>query len=206
MERRWKPADAGLVLMGDHPIRALAILEDEDAARQERVRAARDLASWVRLNPSGISEAGGVFEKATSFWRDLCRLAEEPSTQLLRDRIQAARACTTVSLALPGGQRFFRNIPRSWRAEGPYPRKEGSLIHGTFAYTYGSIYEFHLEYPIEGFGIRKDRISIVEKDGRRIPLFVWLMTHEMVVWCSRCGLDITFEISRDCPSRARLRS
>jgi len=133
VESRWKPVDAGLVLMGDHPIRALAIFEDEDAARQERVRAVRDLASWVRLNPSGISEVGGVFEKATSFWRDLCRLAEEPSTQLLRDRIQAARACTTVSLALPGGQRFFRNIPRSWRAEGPYlHRREGRQEDSAF--------------------------------------------------------------------------
>jgi len=147
----------------------------------------------------------GVYEKVTAFWQDLCGSAEGPSFHLFRDRVRAASACTTVSLALPQGQRFYRNIPKSGHAEGPDPRKQGSLIHGPFAYTYGSIYEFHLEYPIEGFGVRKELISIVEADGKRTPLFDWLKSHKMVIWCSRCGLDITFEISRDCPARAMRR-
>jgi hypothetical protein len=187
--------------MSDQPNRALEILEDEKASRQHRVRAAHTLAVWARVHQSEAPGVEGVFEKLTGFWQELCDPAEGSSRGILFDRIRTASACTTMSLALPQGQVFFRNIPRSWRAEGPDPRKEGTLIHGEFSYTYGSLYEFHLEYPIEGFGIRKDLISVVEKAGVRIPLFVWLKTNQLVVWCSRCGLDITFEISRDCPAR-----
>jgi len=191
--------DAG---MTNHPLRNLATIENVCAPRRERVRAAQELARWARTGRPAVDDVRGVFEKVTAFWRELCDSKEEVSLPLLHDRARVASACTTVSMALPGGQRFFRNIPRNQDAEGPHPVKKESLIRGAFNYTYGSIYEFHLEYPIEGFGVRKDLISIVETTGERTPLFDWLRSQGAVIWCSRCGLDITYEISRDCPARA----
>jgi hypothetical protein len=188
--------------MTNHPLRNLAIIEDAGALRRERVRAARELARWARSDRTSPDDRRGVLEKASALWRELCDSQEPPSLPLFHDRTGAASACTVASLALPEGQRFFRNIPRHGNAEGPDPVKEGSLIRGAFNYTYGSIYEFHLEYPIEGFGVRKDLISIVGSTGERTPLFGWLRKQGAVVWCSRCGLDITYEVSRDCPSRA----
>ena len=191
--------------MKNHPLRSLATMESESAPRRERVKAAHELALWARVDRPGIHDVRGIFDKVVAFWRELCDSGEEASTQFLHDRVRVASACTTLSRALPEGQGFFRNIPRSQNAEGPHPVKNGALIRGAFAYTYGSIYEFHLEHPIEGFGVRKELISIVEADGKRTPLFDWLKSHKMVVWCSRCGLDITFEVSRDCPARAMRR-
>ena len=64
---------------------------------------------------------------------------------------------------------------------------------------YSSIFEFHHEYPIEGFGTQKDLISVIEEDGTRTPLFDWCRQHEVYSYCGRCGLDITYELSMDCP-------
>jgi hypothetical protein len=184
-----------------HPLRSLATIEDEEAPRKARVRAANDLAIWARSGQPGVEDVQNLHRRVIQLWRDLCAADEEPSWSLLMDRGRAAAACTTLSPALPDGQNFFRNIPRINDAEGPHPRKEGVILRGKFGYMYRSIYDFHREYPIEGFGVRKDLISVVEADGTRVPVLDWLPRKAWVVWCSGCGLDITTEVANNCPAR-----
>jgi len=188
--------------MTNHPLQILAIMEDVGALRRERLMAARELARRTRSDRASAGDARSVFEKISALWRELCQSNEAASLPLFHDRTGVSSACMVATLALPGGQKLFKNMPRHENAEGPNPVSGGTLIRGAFKYTYGSIYEFHLEYPIEGFGVRKDLISILEPTGERTVLFDWLRKQDAVVWCSRCGLDITFEISRDCPARA----
>jgi hypothetical protein len=142
-----------------------------------------------------------IYDRTLRLWRRLCELEEEVTPRLLLDRSLLVRACATLGAALPEGRRLFRNIPPVRDAEGPHPRKSGALVRGKLAYTYGSVYEFHLEYPIAGWGVRKDLISVVEPDGTRRPLLEWLREEDLVVWCGRCGLEITCEVSRRCPAR-----
>jgi len=126
--------------MTNHPILNLATIENVCAPRRERVRAARELARWARVGPAAADEVPGVFEKVSALWRELCASQEPASLPLFHDRAGVASACTTVSLALP--------------------------------------------------------------EGQRTPLFEWLRKQHSIIWCSRCGLEITYEISRDCPARA----
>jgi len=42
----------------------------------------------------------------------------------------------------------------------------------------------------------------VESTGERTPLFQWLREHDAIIWCTRCGLEITYEIFRNCQARA----
>ena len=73
-------------------------------------------------------------------------------------------------------------------------------MKGELKTVYGSsLYEFHREYPIEGFGIRKDLISVITEENEKIPIMDWCKQNEIIVYCNRCGLDITFEVSMDCP-------
>jgi len=76
------------------------------------------------------------------------------------------------------------------------------LIAGKIKSGYGaSIYEFHWEYPIEGMGVRKDLISVITDEDERIPLLGWCRQNDLIVFCNRCGLDITYEVSKDCLHR-----
>lgn len=187
--------------MTNHPIRNLATLGDEGQCRRARVIAAQGLARWAQSGRPDGDDLRNVLEEISAFWLELCTSGERTSPKLLHDRTRAASACTTVSLALKEGRGFFRNTPRHRAAEGPNPLKEGSLIRGAFGYMYGSIYEFHFEYPIGGYGVRKNLISVVDADGKLTPLFDWIRDQQIIVWCSRCGLDISCEISRNCPAR-----
>ena len=185
----------------DNPTRLIEILEDEDASRKERVKAANRVAILARMRSFGGSAHRTLFDRVVLFWRGLCEAEEDPSWPLLMDRTRAASACTLLSLDLSEGQKFFKNIPRVGNAEGPHPRIEGEIIRGAFNYMYRSIYEFHREYPIEGFGVRKDLISVIEEEEIRTPMFDWLREQDVVVWCSGCGLEVTYEVSRNCPAR-----
>jgi hypothetical protein len=186
----------------EHPIRKIQILEDESAPRRDRAEAAYGIALWARMHAVEGSNLVKLLARIVDYWQTLCRAEEEPSWPLLRDRTKVARAFTLLGHGLPEGQRFFRNIPRVTDAEGPHPSKEGTIIRGSFNYMYRSIYEFHWEYPIEGFGVRKDLISVIEADDTRTPMFDWLQRQDLVVWCSGCGLEVTYEISKNCPARA----
>jgi hypothetical protein len=189
----------------DHPLRKIQILEDEGQPRRDRAEAAHGIALWARMRSVEGSDLRNLFTRIVDYWQDLCEAEEEPSWPLLLDRTKVARACTLLGHSLPEGQRVFRNIPRVTDAEGPHPRKEGTIIRGAFNYMYRSIYEFHWEYPIGGFGVRKDLISVIEADDTRTPMFDWLRGKDVVVWCSGCGLEVTYEISKNCPARKLMR-
>ena len=48
------------------------------------------------------------------------------------------------------------------------------VIRGAIKSGYGtSLYDFHREYPIEGFGIRKDLISVFTDENEKIPMMEW---------------------------------
>ena len=108
--------------------------------------------------------------------------------------------CQLLSMRMPGGQKLFAYYPKLKLAEGTDERYPERILQGTTKTGYGtSLYEFHREYPIEGIGIRKDNISVITADNQKIPLLEWCKQNEIVVYCNRCGLDITYEVSKNCP-------
>jgi hypothetical protein len=186
--------------MEQHPIRLLAIFDDEEASLEDRVDAAHKIAVWGRWSEPALSDLPNLFERLLGFWLSLGS-PRDGDRAFLRQRVRAGRACAVLSLRLPEGQKVFKNYPRPGEVEGPNRFRGGEITRGRFNHYMASIYEFHFEYPIEGCGIQKDLISLVEENGNRVQLFDWCRQHEVFVFCSRCGLDITYEVSRDCPWR-----
>jgi hypothetical protein len=198
--------------MGPNPIPYLAILDSEDTSLGERVHAASRLAAWGRWVEPPPPDLAGLADRLLAFWQGLGE-QREGERILYHYRARAARACQALAPRLPDGPSVFRNYPRPglrWEGdrptghldvEGEDPRLGKGPKRGRFDVYMSSIYEFHLEYPIERRGTRKDLISVIEEDGSRTPLLDWCREHRMYVFCGRCGLDITQEVSRNCPWR-----
>ena len=201
--------------MAANPIRLLSILTDEEARLGERAAAALRLARWGRWTEPKPPDLPQLAERLLEFWQDLS-VNREGDRSLYSARARAGRACQALSPRLPDGPTVYRNFPRPgliWKrnrptgllqVEGPDTWQEGQWVRGRFDVYMPSIHEFHWEYPIERMGVRKDLISVVESDGSRTPLLDWCREHRMFVFCGRCGLDITQEVSRDCPWRKTL--
>jgi hypothetical protein len=74
---------------------------------------------------------------------------------------------------------------------------------GNLRTTYGtSMFDAHVEYPVDGDGVAKARL-FVDVDGTRIvPLLEHLASSSMIVTCHRCGADVTTETAGTCRLRA----
>jgi hypothetical protein len=79
----------------------------------------------------------------------------------------------------------------------------GTYTLGQLRTTWGtSMFEAHIEYPVDGMGTPKDRIY-VDVDGTRVvSLLEFLVSSSIVVTCHRCGVDVTTETAGSCLVRA----
>jgi len=178
--------------------RLISILENEELPRRERLEAAQELATWGWLTDLPTEVYSDLFERLFGFWQSLS-IQWGNSRTFFFDRASAARACFVLTSGTTEGPTVCWDHPDHSDVEGPRPQMDGGLVRGEFKTSESSDYEYHLEYPIEGVGVRKDLISVVESDGTRSPLLDWCSDEKVFVFCGRCGKDITFEVSRGCP-------
>jgi len=146
-----------------------------------------------------------IYQSIVEFWRSLglCKI-DRDDEGLFEIRSKLASVCYILSFRLPEGRKFFRYFPIVKRAEGFEDRVRNKMMVGALKTGYGSsLYEFHWEYPIEGIGIRKNLISVITDENERIPMLDWCKQNDITVFCNRCGLDITYEVSKDCPFSKR---
>ena len=72
---------------------------------------------------------------------------------------------------------------------------------GTIRPGYGTgLYNFHYEFPVCGFGVRKDEIFVAEAD-RKTPILDWLQQQGIRVICTRCGGFVDRSVEERCPAR-----
>ncbi len=177
------------------------ILRSQDMPFEERFSAAKEIGEEAlrrRIEPVDIPM---FYPLAVDLWRSLgLSKADCDDRRLFEIRKKLANVCWRLSIQLPEGQKFFKYFPRVKRAEGKEERVYKKMMQGALKPGYGtSLYEFHLEYPIEGFGIRKDLISVITDENEKIPIMDWCKQNDIIVFCNRCGLDITYTVSTDCP-------
>ena len=79
----------------------------------------------------------------------------------------------------------------------------GELHIGTIKTTYGtSLCDFHYEWPIDGMGVRKDRIEVFPTDGSPPePILDWLRKEDRIIICHHCGGILSDRVERGCPGR-----
>jgi len=181
------------------------ILRNQQIPFRERYCAVEDIAKEVRYKKIEATDIPHFYHSMVKFWRSLGLSNIDRNDERLFDiRKNIASICLMLSLQLPEGQIFFKYFPRINRAEGFEDRYLKKIMVGAIKPGYGtSLYEFHLEYPIEGAGIRKNLICVITKENERIPMLEWCRQNDIIVFCNRCGLDITYEVSRDCPFAKR---
>ena len=181
----------------------LDFIQDKQAGLEERLEAARLITHDISLRKICSDDVTRVYRGMVQFWKSLGTLLSDridPSLFLPRSRL--GTHCMYISNRLPEGQKFFRYHPKIDLAEGPNRFRGNQIIRGKIMYkSYGSIYEFHFEYPIEGMGVKKDEIMVFTDSGSKISVFDWCEVNNVIVYCNRCGLDITYEVSRNCPRR-----
>lgn len=110
-------------------------------------------------------------------------------------RKSLAESALELSRRLKDGPPVFHYMPR---LDLPVEVKRGaSHSRGRLGGGYGtSLYESHYEYPVDGTGLQKDLIFVVEGSETRTPIFEWCRNSGAVVVCTRCGDDITYQINR----------
>jgi hypothetical protein len=179
----------------------LYTLKDLEISFKERYSAARDIDREAMYRRIGSADIPLFYHSMVAFWRNLnLSITDRNDTKLFDTRKKLANICRSLSHQLPEGRKFFKYYPAVKRAEGFDDRFQNKLMVGEIRPGYGtSLYEFHWEYPVEGAGIRKDLISVITGDNQKIPMLEWCRQNDMIVFCNRCGLDITYEVSRDCP-------
>ena len=192
-----------LITMEERHQKLLDFIQDKQFGLGERLEAARLITHDVSLRNIGGDDATRIYRAMVQFWKSLGTLLSDridPSLFLQRSRL--ATHCMYISNRLPEGQKFYRYHPKIELAEGPNRFKGNQIIRGSISYQmYASVYEFHFEYPIEGTGVKKDEIMVITGSGSKISVLDWCEANDVIVFCNRCGLDITFEVSRNCPRR-----
>ena len=63
------------------------------------------------------------------------------------------------------------------------------------------IYDLHQEWPIDGSGVRKDRILVIDGE-KRTPIIDWLRARGVRVLCPHCGGFLDRRVEVGCPARA----
>ncbi len=94
------------------------------------------------------------------------------------------------------GSEVVFDMPRGLtvRSTGPDERS------GRIGVTWPGLQELHWEWPINGFGVRKDQIEVLD-EGRWTPVFAWLRQAGVRVVCRRCGGFIDSTVEAECPAR-----
>ncbi len=182
---------------------SLALLEDDSGSFVRRYRAACLVAEQARSGGIEIPDVPRFYSAQVRFWKSLgVRPVDRDNAILFPIRKKLAWSCSTLSRRLPDGKKCFDYYPRLSDVEGPRDPGRNEVLRGPLTCTYGSsLYEFHWEYPIKGFGVRKDLIAVITRDDTRVPLFDWCRANDLIVFCNRCGLEITYEVSKNCPWR-----
>jgi hypothetical protein len=177
------------------------ILKKQDIPFEERFSAAKEIGDEALFRRIEEVDIPLFYPLTVDLWRSLgSSKTERDDKGLFEVRKKLANVCWRLSVRSPGGQKFFKYFPRVKRAIGFEDRVFNKLIKGALKTGYGSsLYEFHWEYPIEGSGIRKDHIYVITDDNEKIPMMDWCEQNEVIIYCNRCGLDITYEVSKDCP-------
>ncbi len=183
----------------------LTLLKNKESPLKERLVASERIWKGVlskRIQGNDVSHAYKVMVQA---WKSLGTLVSDHlDKSFFMPRKKLAMNCEHISRRLPEGQIFFCYFPKIALAEGP--RDKDKLVRGAIKpCAYSLIYEFHYEYPIEGIGVRKDLISVISNSDSKIPLFDWCEANDIIVYCGRCGLDITFEVAQNCPFKRLMR-
>jgi len=183
----------------------LALLENEQAPFDERYNASNLIAQEAWGGRIEISDIPRFYQALIKFWNSLSLMSIDRNDRTLFPiRKDLARICERVSRELPQGQKFFRYYPRIACVEGPNRFNRNKMITGSLRHNqFLSIYNFHWEYPIEGFGVKKDLISVISQDKGKVPLLDWCQENDIIVFCNRCGLEITYDVSRSCPQLGR---
>lgn len=184
----------------------LHTLSNREASWKERLSASDRLWRAVlskRIQGTEVTQAYKIMVQCWKHFGDVEKDRQDKYLFALRKHL--ALNCELVSRRLSEGQRFFCYFPKIELAEGPRDTGKDGLVRGAIRPCSGfkSIYEFHCEYPIEGYGVRKDRISVITRSGEPVPLFDWCEMQDIIVYCNRCGLEITYEVSKNCPWRKR---
>jgi len=187
----------------------LALLENEESPFEKRLQASVQIAQEARSREIEAVQIRRFYQASVKFWKSLGVLSSDRNNEtLFQIRKDLALACWTLSCFLPDGRKFFKYFPRIAKVEGPSFHKKDELIRGALgcgdANVGFSLYDFHWEYPIEGFGVKKDLISVIMDDNSKKPLLDWCEENDIVVFCNRCGLEITYEVSKNCPWRKRV--
>lgn len=177
------------------------ILKNPQIPYEEKFGAAEEISMHIGFRKIEESDILQVYQIVVEFWRSLAvSKIDRDDEGLFEIRNKMAHNCRSLSLQLPGGQKFFRYYPKLKRVEGCKDQVGNKIIIGALKPGYGtSLYEFHWEYPIEGIGIKKDLISVISDENTKIPMLDWCKQNDIIVFCNRCGLDITYEVSKECP-------
>ena len=171
----------------------LAVVCDEDAplaARREALRVLEPELDRARLD--------GLLELTRRSWTGGGNAGYGDF------RFEVAQVCLGAAGRISGAPRLVTTLPPVPHAvEVRHPlvpwwpyRQRGHLQAG-----YGtSLYDAHWEYPVDGMGVRKDRLLVVE-GKRRVPIARWCRQNGVVVFCFYCGQDVTDTVSSGCPAR-----
>lgn len=179
----------------------LSALKNIQNSRKERVRAAYSIAKFAFVSKTDDMDLVLYYEAMFEFWKSLgATVKDRNDSSLFMTRSRIARLCLLLSRRMPCEKKFFQYYPQVKLAEAIDDRHPEKTILGETRTGYGSsLYEFHWEYPIKGIGIRKDQIFVITDDQQKIPMLEWCKQKEIIVFCNRCGLEITYEVSKDCP-------
>ena len=176
------------------------VIKKRELPFEERYRAVLEIHSEIGLKKIEESDIQLFYDAIVDFWRSLgLRKIDRENEQLFSLRRKIANVCISISIRMPQRRNIFRYYPKVLKAEG-FDSRTNAMRTGTLKTGYGtSLYEFHYEYPIEGFGIKKDLIKVITSENKIIPMLEWCKENDIIVFCNRCGLEITQEVNKDCP-------